>query len=1019
MIVPGKWVSKVRASFPPNGPADPHAKRAPDPQAGAKASVLGRDRTNRASAHRKSALHPSSCQEAACGAPRDDGGLSMRDWTNRSARRRLLCAASAVWALSAGAALAQAAPFKIDAQPAAAGIRQFARQAGVQILVQSDAADGKRTASVKGALPVDRALEQLLSGTGLVVISNDGKTIILASPRAGLIRTGWSNPATAATAAPPEPVAPPEPETPSVIDELIVTGTRSTSRTVTESMAPIDVISAAELTKSGKQSTRDLISSLVPSANTSNSGAGASFAVKTVSLRGLGADQTLVLVNGKRRHNTAILFVNGTTQNGQSPPDLDLIPSASIERIEVLRDGASAQYGSDALAGVINILLKKSPQGGSLSALYGKTAEGDGETGQVAGNIGFRLGEAGYLNLTGDVRINDLTDRGDKTINTTQLYFPLNASGQPVKVATPGATPDPREATANRHTSHPGSPAVQLFSLGYSAGTPIGDDIDLYSFGTFASRNSAAWLTFRNPNAVNNNTAVNPDGYTPRLFLKDRDFQVVAGAEGKDLFGFAWDLSSSFSRDNVSYYENSLNASLGPASPTHFYIGALKFQEWTTDLDVTREVPTTWFAKPLFLAAGLEYRADQFQIEAGEPASYIDGRYTAPAGSPQAGVLFAGGSQGVTGFPISAAGTFKRNNTSAYLNIEQSLTQTWEVALAGRFEHYSDFGDAKTFKLSSRYAITPWLAVRGTASTGFRAPSLQQQHYASSSTIGAIPPGETVARLYPVQLLPPDNPAAVALGAKPLKAEKSTNYSVGLVARPLSRLNVTLDVYQIKIDNRILQSATLGPNPAVSAALASQGLNPFQAAFYYGNFADTSTRGIDLVADYRTDLGDFGSVRWTFSANHNKSKFDRIVSPAPALVAAGIVYVDRIKIGDLTVGTPRDKYILGADWELGKFDTNLRLTRYGEVIQRVTQPANPAVAPADETVSPKLIVDLDLSYAATDKITVSVGANNLLDAYPDSVRAANRGTPAFAYYNQYSPYGISGGFYYARLAARF
>jgi iron complex outermembrane receptor protein len=276
-----------------------------------------------------------------------------------------------------------------------------------------------------------------------------------------------------------------------------------------------------------------------------------------------------------------------------------------------------------------------------------------------------------------------------------------------------------------------------------------------------------------------------------------------------------------------------------------------------------------------------------------------------------------------------------------------------------------------------------------------------------------IVPPATTTQLYPVQLLPPDNPAAIALGAKPLRPEKSTNYSVGLVAQPLSRMNVTLDVYQIKIDNRILQSGTLGPNAAVSTALASQGLNPQQAAFYYGNFADTKTRGVDFVVDYRTDFGDFGSVRWTVSANHTKNEFTRVVQPPAALAAAGIVYIDRVKIGDLTVGTPKDKFILGADWTLGKFDTNLRLTRYGEVIQRTSLAAN------DETVSPKLIVDLDLSYAATDKITVSVGANNLLDAYPDSVRAANRGTPAFAYYNQYSPYGISGGFYYARVAARF
>jgi iron complex outermembrane receptor protein len=989
-----------------------HPKQAPAVTDDAKSGEFHREQIIPPIDRRKTRPHPSSCQKAALGGPRIDGGLSMSEW-KRAASRRLLCGASAVWALSAGAALAQAVPFKIDSQPAATGIPQFARQAGVQILIQAEAAQGKRTAPVRGDLSVPVALDRLLAGTGLVVISNDGKTIILAPPRVGLVKARWSMGGgdAAPAAAAPEPAA--EPETPSVIEEVIVTGTRSTSRTVTQSMAPIDVISATELTKSGKQSTRDLISTLVPSANTSNSGAGASFAVKTVSLRGLSADQTLVLVNGKRRHNTAILFVNGTTQNGQSPPDLDLIPAASIERIEVLRDGASAQYGSDALAGVINIILKDDAEGGSMSALYGKTGEGDGETGQISGNFGLKLGENGYLNLTGDVRITDITDRGDLTPNTTVMYFPLNALGQPVRVGTAGSTPDPREATANRHTSHPGSPAVQLFSLGYSAGSQITDDIKVYSFGTFASRNTAAWLTFRNPNGAGNITAVTPDGYTPRLFLKDRDFQLTAGAKGSNILGFDWDFSSAFSRDDVGYYENSLNASMGPASPTHFYIGTLKFQEWTTNLDLTRELNTGLFERPTFVALGAEYRDDRFQIEAGEPASYVNGGYVAPAGSPQAGLVFAGGSQGVTGFPPFSAGIFSRNNTSLYANIEQKLTDQWEVAFAGRFERYSDFGDAKTFKVSSRYAIIPGLAVRGTASTGFRAPSLQQQHYASSSTIGVIVPPATTTQLYPVQLLPPDNPAAIALGAKPLEAEKSTNYSVGIVAQPLSRMNVTLDVYEIKIKNRILQSGTLGPNTAVSTALASQGLNPQQAAFYYGNFADTTTRGIDLVADYRTDFGDFGSVRWTVSANFNKSKFDRIVSPPPALAAAGIVYIDRVKIGDLTVGTPKNKYIAGADWTLGKFDANLRLTRYGQVIQRTSLAAN------DETVSPKLIADIDLSYAATDHITLSVGANNLLNAYPDSVRVANRGTPAFAYYNQYSPYGISGGFYYARVAAKF
>jgi iron complex outermembrane receptor protein len=988
-----------------------HSKQAPSVVDGAKAGEFDREQINPPITRRKMRRRPSSCQKAAFGGPRIDGGLSMSEW-KRAASRRLLCAASAVWALSAGAALAQAVPFKIDSQPAATGIPQFARQAGVQILIQAEAAQGKRTAPVRGDLSVPVALDRLLAGTGLVVISNDGKTIILAPPRVGLVKARWSTGGgdVAPAAAAPEPATP---ETPSVIEEVIVTGTRSTSRTVTQSMAPIDVISATELTKSGKQSTRDLISTLVPSANTSNSGAGASFAVKTVSLRGLSADQTLVLVNGKRRHNTAILFVNGTTQNGQSPPDLDLIPAASIERIEVLRDGASAQYGSDALAGVINIILKDDAEGGSMSALYGKTGEGDGETGQISGNFGLKLGENGYLNLTGDVRISDITDRGDLTPNTTVMYFPLNALGQPVRVGAAGATPDPREATANRHTSHPGSPAVQLFSLGYSAGSQITDDIKVYSFGTFASRNTAAWLTYRNPNAAGNITAVTPDGYTPRLFLKDRDFQLTAGAKGSEHSGLRLGPQLGLQPRRRRLLREFAERLDGPGQPDpllhrHAEVPGVDHQPRLDPRGEYRPLRT-----PDFRGPGRRVSRRSVPDRGGRAGLLHQRRLCRASDQPAGRPRFRRRLAGRHRLPAVLGRDLLAQQHQPYANVEQKLTDQWEVALAGRFEHYSDFGDAKTFKLSSRYAIIPGLAVRGTASTGFRAPSLQQQHYASSSTIGVIVPPATTTQLYPVQLLPPDNPAAIALGAKPLEAEKSTNYSVGIVAQPLSRMNVTLDVYQIKIKNRILQSGTLGPNTAVSTALASQGLNPQQAAFYYGNFADTTTRGIDLVADYRTDFGDFGAVRWTVSANFNKSKFDRIVSPPPALAAAGIVYIDRVKIGDLTVGTPKNKYIAGADWTLGKFDANLRLTRYGEVIQRTSLAAN------DETVSPKLIADVDLSYAATDHITVSVGANNLLNAYPDSVRAANRGTPAFAYYNQYSPYGISGGFYYARVAAKF
>jgi hypothetical protein len=369
-------------------------------------------------------------------------------------------------------------------------------------------------------------------------------------------------------------------------------------------MAPIDVISAAELTKSGKQSTRDLISTLVPSANTSNSGAGASFAIKTVSLRGLSADQTLVLVNGKRRHNTAILFVNGTTQNGQSPPDLDLIPSAAIERIEVLRDGASAQYGSDALAGRHQRHPEEEPRGRLDERALRQDRRGRRRDRPVLGQSGHEAGRDGYLNLT-DRRPRQRHDRSGRS---DAEHHPDVLPAERPGPAGPGGHGRRDAGSARGHGQPPYQPpglaAGPAVLAGLQRRLAAHRHIDLYSFGTFSSRNTAAWLTFRNPNASNNITAVNPDGYTPKLFLKDRDFQVAAGAKGTDVLGFDWDLSTTFSRDDVDYYENSLNASLGPASPTYFYIGALKFQEWTTNLDLTREVDTGVFAEPLFVAGG-------------------------------------------------------------------------------------------------------------------------------------------------------------------------------------------------------------------------------------------------------------------------------------------------------------------------------------------------------------------------------------------------------------------------------
>jgi iron complex outermembrane receptor protein len=787
------------------------------------------------------------------------------------------------------------------------------------------------------------------------------------------------------------------------VETVIVTGTRSTSRTVASSLAPIDVLSSVELLKSGRQSPRDLIATLVPSATASNSGAGASFAVKTVSLRGLAADQTLVLVNGKRRHNTAILFVNGTTQNGQSPPDVDLIPSAGIDHIEVLRDGASAQYGSDALAGVINIILKHRPSGGYLSVLGGSTFDSGGTTYQGSGNIGTSWGKGGSLNLSFDMRDTGYTDRGKPY---TGVFFPLVAG-----------KPDPREATVDRNINHPGAPAIQLYSLGYDIDHPLGDSATVYAFGTFTSRDSRAWLTPRLPGNSANIISVYPTGYSPKLRLLDHDYQTTVGVNGMGSLGFDYDLSTSYSEDHVDYRGDSINASLGPLSPTKFFLGALKTNESTTNLDLTRPLKTGLFEKPLFLAIGLEYRWDLLGITAGDVASYIDGKYVAPAGALNAGVITQAGAQGVGGFPPFSAGTFTRNNISIYVSGEQPILDNWDVSLAGRFEHYSDFGDAETYKASTRYEPIKGFAIRGTVSTGFKAPSLQQETYASASTIGVKLPGDATTSLYPVQLLPPNTAAAQALGATPLQPEKSTNYSLGLVMQPLPRATLTIDAYQIDITGRILQTGSLGPAVAVSNALRAAGLNPQQAVFYYTNGANTRTQGIDIVADYRHDFGAAGQVKWTFSANFNKTQFLSVKQPPAALAAAGLVLVDRVRIGDFTVGNPNQKFIVSTDWTIGRFDTTLRFTGYGQVKQTASVAAG---GPAnDEIVSAAGIVDLDTTITLSDQVSVTLGANNLLNKYPNAVAPVNRGATAFTYSNQYSPYGITGGFYYGRVAYKF
>lgn len=921
----------------------------------------------------------------------------------------VLCTTTAAVAnASTMPALTEQHRFDIPAQSLNQALVKLSQQSGVSVFFAYDSVRPFKSRPVRGSLTTQEALDRLIEGTTLRISGVGPRAVSISAAQASRHGAKAPRPVRLALASRAMPlgaaVAPDAgataPAETAAGESIIVTGTRTTSRTVADSLAPIDVLSAKDLDTSGKQSVRDLLGTLVPSINVSNSGAGASFAVKTLSLRGLSGDQLLVLVNGKRRHNSANIFINGTTQNGQSPADLDLIPSNAIARIEVLRDGAAAQYGSDAIAGVINIILKDDVSG-SASILGGTTADGGGTQGRWRIDKGFRLG-TGTLHLSADGYMQGRTVRSAPNEGRFYAY-----QGQ-LYSATSG-TPDPREATVDRNVNKGGQPQVYGGNLSYNLVMPTDGGVEFYSFGTGSKRQADAYLTFRYPDASNNIPEIFPNGYIPHLYLDDTDYQVAGGVRGEGPGGIRFDFSTTYAMNRIKYREETaLNVSLGPDGPTEFDIGSLKNTQWTTNLDLSKEIDLG-LAEPLLVAVGGEYREDGFTIGAGEPNSYIDGGYVSVTGA-NAGVIRTSGSQGVTGFPASSAGTWKRHNWSAYIDLEQKIVSGVEFALAGRHEDYSDFGTTNTGKASLRIEPVRGFALRGTASTGFRAPTLQQEHYSSSSTIGVTIDG--VTQLLPVQALPVDTPAAIALGAAPLKPEKSTNYSLGAVFNALPGFNLTVDAYQIKIRDRILLSSTL-TGTTVMQVLNDAGITNSAGGFYFSNAADTRTRGLDIVGTYRQNLGALGSATFSLSANFNKTVFTHVDSVPDELAAAGLELLGRDRIGDFTKGTPRNKFIANILWTMDPLTVNLRATRYGEVTQ-----VNRSGAAYDQTIDPKVVFDLELGYRIGKGIKASVGANNLFNVYPNKL-PYNLSSSGFAKYNAYSPYGTSGGFYYGRLSFDF
>jgi iron complex outermembrane receptor protein len=793
------------------------------------------------------------------------------------------------------------------------------------------------------------------------------------------------------------------------VDEVVVTGTRVATRTRYESLSPVDVLPAATLEKQGTTELAEALATAAPSLDFPRpSITDGTDHIRPATLRGLAPDQTLVLVNGKRRHQSALVNVNGSIGRGSAAVDLNAIPMAAIESVEVLRDGASALYGSDAIAGVINLRLRDAREGGDASLTYGQyntevetergtRHEDDGGTTTASGWVGLPLGAEGFLTLSAEYRDRDPTSRGD---------FDNRVPGSPV-------------------TSRYGDAEVRDITGYVNAGVPLSDDWNIYGWVGYQNRegNSAAFPRLFN-DAVRNVPAIYPNGFLPLITTDIDDVAVGWGVKGA-LGGWDTDVSLVYGMNDVHYgVDHSLNTSYGAASQTQFDAGSMKYEQLVFNAGVVHGFEIG-LPEPLNLALGVEARVEDYSIDAGEPTSYDRGPVVgAPAGA-----------QGFPGFQPANELDKERTAVSAYADVEARLTKKFLASVAVRGEHYSDFGSAVTGKVAARFDFTDSFAVRGNVSTGFRAPGLQQEFFTSTATnfINGVP--------FEVGTFPATSNVAVTLGAQPLDAEDSLNYSLGMVFR-VGGFEASIDGYRIDIDDRIVLSENLN-TPQVAALIAPYGAG---VARFFINGVDTKTEGIDVVAKYVLGTESLGHFDFVAAGNWNSTEVESVPStnvinnicngqPQPCTPP---VLFGRINTLTFEEGTPDNKINLGIDWGLlaGGVDwgVNLKGTRYGEVIEPGA-PSNAEIAAGipdarDIVIQPAWLVDLELSARLLDnKLRLALGADNVFDQYPDRVPnnrvlpnppggTVNLNATNALGFSRYSPYGFSGRFLYAKLSYR-
>jgi len=923
----------------------------------------------------------------------------------------------------------------IDALPIVEALNGWAQQTGMQVIVMiPEELKGSRLVApaVKGSFTTRAALEYLLGGTQLTYELVNDRTVVIhgqrkqstgthdhgdkklmrlalqdASPKQSSgVGISGNQRSVAATS----DVASSERN----VEEVLVTGTRFSDRTPLTSPVPVDLVSASDLRAGGRTELAESLSASVPALNfTLVSTAGTASATRPFTYRGLPPNAVLVLVNGKRWHATTPKGLGIVTF------DFNSIPPTSVGSVEVLRDGASAQYGSDAIAGVLNVRLRRDIDN-ELSATTSQYFAGDGLTTEVSFDTGLAFAGDGFVHLSTYFRDSESTNRQGRDVR--QQYFATAPNGNSVNlgvvnsqtdltpVLPPGFSFDPRESTGVARSNNflQGNAERREAGLSFNSEVPIGDTVTLYSFGGYTQRNVKTPFTWRTPRDNVNVRAIYPDGYAPVFDADITDVQLAAGLKGH-LGEWQWDLSESWGFNKLeSRAENTVNVSMGAASPTSFFAGQQRTDQATTNLDLKREFDVG-LRSPLRVAVGSEYRREGFDVDAGEAASYINGGIPILDG-PSAGAAAAVGSQGIVGYGPADVVDASRHSVAGYVDLENQLTDGLLVTLAGRYEDYSDFGSTINGKLSFRQEFNRVFSVRGSASTGFRAPNLYESYF--SNTGSQVISGQYfINRHFPVS-----DPVAQALGARQLEPEESVNYSLGTVFRITERLSLTADVYRIYVRDSIIQSSTFN-DAGTRAFLAARGFIGISAASFFTNAVDKRVDGIDITADYATELGANSRLALTLGANFNDPQVTSVDPTPPELAAVtSIPLFNERSIVAVERGAPRSRINLGVTYGIGDLDVTVRGTRYGSTQELG---GNPAVT--NQVYDAKWITDLDITYDMNDAVSLTVGAQNLFDVYPEENSAYNNpgGFLKYPFNFGNAPFGLSGGLYYARAIFKF